>query len=138
MDVFGPHWTDHVDRLERAWKESVLPQDTVIVAGDIDWALYLADAMQTLLRIHSWPGRKVLIRGNHDYWWSSKTTAKVRQALPPSLIALHNDALQADGFNIAAAKGSPVPGGIDWTPQNGKLLNRECQRLAMSLGQCDP
>lgn len=138
MDVFGAEWQDHVERLERSWQRSVQPADTVIVAGDIDWALRLADAMETLERIDSWNGRKVLIRGNHDYWWSSKTTNKVRRVLPPSVSLLHNEALQVDGFNICGAKGSPVPGGIDWTEENAKLLNREVQRLETSLAARDP
>jgi predicted phosphohydrolase len=138
MDVFGPHWEDHVLRLEQAWQEQVSSDDTVIVAGDIDWALHLAEAMETLHRIAAWKGEKILLRGNHDYWWSSKATTRVRRALPPSLHLLHNNAFQADGFNICGAKGSPVPGGIDWTPENAKLLNRETQRLAMSLYDRDP
>jgi predicted phosphohydrolase len=133
MDLFGPRWSDHVETLEGAWHALVQPDDTVIIAGDIDWALHLADAMETLNRIDSWKGQKVLIRGNHDYWWSSKTTNKVRRVLPPSLTLLHNDAVQVEGFNICGAKGSPVPGGIDWTLENAKLLNREQQRLALSL-----
>ncbi|HEX8919554.1 MAG TPA: metallophosphoesterase, partial [Chloroflexota bacterium] len=133
MDVFGPTWENHISRLEQAWKTSVLSDDTVLIAGDIDWALHLQDALETLERIHSWPGRKILARGNHDYWWSSKSTSKVRSALPPSLSLIHNDALQAEGFNICGAKGSPVPGGMDWTEENAKLLNREVQRLSMSL-----
>lgn len=137
MDVFGPQWTNHVDRLERAWQERVSGGDTVIVAGDIDWALHLPDAMETLNRIDSWNGHKILLRGNHDYWWSSKTTNRVRQALPPSITLLHNNSLIAEGMNISGAKGSPVPGGADWTDENAKLLNRETQRLRMSLESRD-
>jgi len=135
MDVFGAGWADHVERLELAWTTEVDHEDTVIIAGDIDWALHLEDAMETLKRIDSWPGQKILIRGNHDYWWSSKATNKVRKALPPSLHALHNDAVQAEQFNICGTKGSPVPGAIDWTPQDEKLLRREEQRLTASLSQ---
>jgi predicted phosphohydrolase len=138
MDVFGPQWTNHVDRLEAAWQTRVQTDDTVIVAGDIDWALHLPDAMETLNRMDRWKGRKILIRGNHDYWWSSKTTNRVRQALPTSLTLLHNDALQVEGMNICGAKGSPVPGGDDWTAEDAKLLNRETQRLLMSLAARDP
>lgn len=138
MDVFGPQWTDHVARLESAWRERVRPQDTVIVAGDIDWALHLDEAMETLTRLSSWPGRKILLRGNHDYWWSSKTTNRVRKALPPDIVLLHNNTYQVEGFNICGAKGSPVPGGMDWTAENAKLLNRETQRLVMSLDASDP
>lgn len=138
MDIFGPQWEDHVARLETAWAEVVEPTDTVVVAGDVDWALHLDDARETLSRMDSWPGTKILLRGNHDYWWSSKSTSKVRRALPPTLRALYNDAHQAEGFNICGAKGSPVPGGLDWTEQDAKLLNREEQRLAMSLAARDP
>ncbi len=138
MDVFGPQWTNHVERLEDAWQDRVRPDDTVIVAGDIDWALHLADAMETVHRMERWNGRKILIRGNHDYWWSSKTTNRVRAVLPPSISLLHNDALKAEGMNICGAKGSPVPGGADWTDTDEKLLNRETQRFLMSLAARDP
>jgi uncharacterized protein len=137
MDVFGEHWAGHVDRVEEAWRECVAPGDTVILAGDIDWALYLEDAMETLTRIDGWPGTKIMLRGNHDYWWSSKATNRVRRALPPSIHALHNNAFLVEGFNICGAKGSPVPGGSDWTEQDAKLLNRENERLALSLRERD-
>jgi predicted phosphohydrolase len=138
MDIFGPQWSNHVDRLEASWQALVAPEDTVIVAGDIDWALHLPDAMETLLRMDAWSGRKILIRGNHDYWWSSKTTNRVRQALPPSISVLHNDAIEVEDMNVCGAKGSPVPGGADWTEENAKLLNRETQRLRTSLAARRP
>jgi uncharacterized protein len=133
MDVFGDVWTDHVRRIEAAWAALVGPDDTVIVAGDTEWALRLEDARETLERMHMWPGKKVLLRGNHDYWWSSKTTGRVRRALPASFHALHNDSVQVEGFNICGAKGSPLPNGTEWTAQDEKLLNRERERLALSL-----
>lgn len=138
MDVFGSQWEDHLDRLETAWSQEVEPTDTVLIAGDTDWALYLHDALETLRRIDSWKGAKILTRGNHDYWWSSKTTNKVRQVLPPTISLLHNNAFQVEGLNICGAKGSSVPGGIDWTEENAKLLNRELQRLQLSLEARDP
>ena len=133
MDVFGPGWAQHTERLAEWWDALVQPDDTVLIAGDTDWALHLDEALETLQRIDFWKGHKILVRGNHDYWWSSKSTNRVRQVLPPSLSLLHNNALRADGFNICGTKGSPVPGGIDWTEENAKLLNREGQRLLMSL-----
>jgi len=133
MDVFGPQWQDHFERLEIAWHERVKPEDTVIVSGDIDWSLKLSDAMDTLLVLASWPGNKLLVRGNHDYWWSSKTTTKVRQTLPPSIKLIHNDCITVEGINVCGAKGSPVPGSMEWTGQDEKILNREQGRLRMSL-----
>lgn len=138
MDIFGPQWTNHVTRLELAWQARVGRDDTVVVAGDIDWALHLDDAMETLWRLDSWSGHKILIRGNHDYWWSSKTTNRVRRVLPPTISLLHNDAIAVEGMNICGAKGSPVPGGADWTEQDAKLINRETQRLLASLRAADP
>lgn len=137
MHVFVEEWQDHVERLERAWNACVAEDDTVVVAGDIDWSLHLHDAMETLMRMDSWKGQKILLRGNHDYWWSSKVTNKVRKQLPPSLRVLHNDAVQVEGINICGTKGSPVPGAIDWTEENAKLLNREIHRLGLSLSLRD-
>jgi uncharacterized protein len=133
MDLFGPAWKDHVDRLESAWERVVAPNDTVVIAGDIDWALHLEGALFTLERLDSWNGTKLLIRGNHDYWWSSKTTNKVRRGLPASIRLIHNDSVEVEGTNVCGSKGSPVPGGIDWTPENEKLLARELHRLRLSL-----
>jgi predicted phosphohydrolase len=137
MDIFGEHWAGHMDRVETAWRACVAPDDTVILAGDIDWSLYLEDAMQTLQRIDGWPGTKLMLRGNHDYWWSSKATSRVRRALPPSIHALHNNAFQVEGFNVCGAKGSPVPGASDWSEHDAKLLNRESERLSLSLKERD-
>jgi predicted phosphohydrolase len=138
MNIFGDHWDGHVEAIERAWTAKVDPQDTVLIAGDIDWSLRLEDANSTLTRIDSWPGRKIIARGNHDYWWSSGASAKVRAALPPSLSLIHNDALEAEGFNIVGCKGSPVPGSYDWSEVDAKLLNRETERLKLSLARRDP
>jgi predicted phosphohydrolase len=138
MGIFGPRWENHIERLRNAWRELIGGRDTVIVAGDIDWALHLEDAMETLSLLDSLPGCKILLRGNHDYWWSSKTTNRVRRVLPPSIVALHNNSFQVDGFNVCGAKGSPVPGGADWTDQDAKLLNREQQRLRQSLQTREP
>lgn len=133
MALFGEQWNNHMDRLERNWKAVIRPEDTVIIAGDIDWAMHLDEAEETLQRLDSWAGRKVLVRGNHDYWWSSKSTNRVRRALPSSITLIHNDSVVAEGYAICGAKGSPVPGGVDWTAENAKLLNREAGRLETSL-----
>jgi predicted phosphohydrolase len=138
MDAFGAAWTDHMDRLETNWEKTVGPRDTVVIVGDIDWALRLEDAVFTLKRLDAWRGHKLLIRGNHDYWWSSKTTNKVRRTLPPSVRLIHNDSVVVEDVNVCGAKGSPVPGGIDWTPENDRLLRREVHRLRMSLDSRQP
>lgn len=138
MDLFGPAWLEHDARLEAAWNELVQADDTVIIAGDIEWALKPEEALESLHRIDQWAGTKVLVRGNHDFWWSSKTTSKVRRILPPTIKLIHNDCVEAEGFNLCGTKGSPVPGAIEWTDQNSKLLNRETERLKLSLAARNP
>lgn len=137
MEVFGPHWSGHVERIEDAWRAHVQEEDTVVLVGDLDWALHLADSLPTLQRIDGWPGRKILVRGNHDYWWSSKATNRVRRELPASIELLHNNAFQIEGFNLVGAKGSPVPGAVDWSEVEAKLLNRETERLKLSMATRD-
>lgn len=138
MSVFGDQWLDHVDRLESNWNAVVEPRDTVIIAGDIDWALRLEDALPTLERIGRWNGHKILLRGNHDYWWSSGATSKVRRILPSNMQLLHNNAITVEGMNLVGTKGSAVPGGIEWTETEAKLLNRETERFMLSLAARDP
>jgi predicted phosphohydrolase len=138
MEVFGPQWTGHLERIERVWASLVQPRDTVIIVGDVDWSLHLEEALPTLQRIARWNGRKILVRGNHDFWWSSKATNRVRRAVPETIELLHNNAIEVEGFNIVGTKGSAVPGGVDWTAVDAKLLNREMERLKLSLQARDP
>src|SRR5262249_47822628 len=95
MDRFGPQWAGHPEKIERAWRERVAEGDTVLVCGDTSWALKLDDAAPDLAFVGRLPGRKLLIRGNHDYWWGS--LAKVRRSLPPGVDLLQNDARQIEG-----------------------------------------
>jgi predicted phosphohydrolase len=134
MDIFGANWLNHLQRLEDAWDRLVDVDDTVLVVGDTDWSLHLRDAIPTLERLGSWKGSKILVRGNHDYWWSSGATNKVRSVLPAGISLLHNNSFQVDGFNIVGCKGSPVPGAPEWTEVDAKLLNREVERFKLSLG----
>ncbi|MFU8858470.1 MAG: metallophosphoesterase, partial [Deferrisomatales bacterium] len=99
MDVFGEHWRDHAARVERAWRQDVGEGDVVCLPGDLSWALRLPDAAGELAWLGALPGRKVLVKGNHDYWWAS--LGKVRKALPPGVFALQNDALLLDGVGLA-------------------------------------
>ena len=71
MDIFGSHWTDHWNRIKKDWSDRVTPEDIVFIVGDISWALRLEQALADLQEISTLPGQKYMIRGNHDYWWSS-------------------------------------------------------------------
>ena len=71
MDIFGHAWTNHAERLKTAWNELVKPEDTVVVPGDISWGMSLNEAVEDFKFINSLPGRKLIGKGNHDYWWNT-------------------------------------------------------------------
>ena len=125
MDVFGTGWARHIQRLQEGWRDTVAPGDLVLLAGDISWAMYRQDAREDLFFLHTLPGTKVLLRGNHDFWWSGYS--KVLSMLPPSLKAVQNNALRLGDICICGTRG--------WMndPIEKKVLLRECGRLRMSL-----
>lgn len=132
MDIFGAHWKNHWERIRMDWEGQVISdQDIILIPGDISWAMKLTDAEIDIDSIGSLPGRKIMIKGNHDYWWSS--ISKVRSALPPSMYALQNDSLNLSGFTFCGTRGWNNPGAKDFTQQDARVYNRELQRLKLSL-----
>ena len=73
MDIFGSRWKDHTNRIRQEWEAVVTPDDTVVIPGDISWAMSLEDAKADFAFIHALPGRKLIGKGNHDYWWTTMT-----------------------------------------------------------------
>ncbi len=132
MDVFGPGWSGHVDRIKANWDRQVTGEDLVIIAGDISWAMRLTGARPDLEWIAARKGTKLLVRGNHDYWWS--TIGKVRAQLPPTLHALQNDHFAWAGGAVCGTRGWICPGeeGFD-NAKDQKIYNREAARLELSL-----
>ena len=80
MDVFGGNWAGHLQKIRQDWKEKVGAEDAVLIAGDISWAMTLQEALPDLAALQDLPGKKIFIRGNHDYWWSGITA--LRAAAP--------------------------------------------------------
>src|SRR5262245_49953192 len=108
MDRFGPHWAGHEERIARAWRERVASNDTVLVCGDTSWAMRLDEAAPDLAYVGALPGRKILVRGNHDYWWQS--LKRVRAALPAGVEVLQNDSRLVEGWWVCGARGWSLPG----------------------------
>lgn len=102
MDVFGPHWIDHPKKIEAHWREKITKDDLVLIPGDISWSKSIAGAMPDLEWIHSLPGTKVMIRGNHDYWWSS--LKRLREIMPPSIHLIQNDTFTWNNIIIGGAR----------------------------------
>ncbi len=152
MDLFG--WTDHPKRVEAAWRERITPKDLVLIAGDISWAMRPEEAMADLKWIDNLPGTKVMIRGNHDYWWPSMK--KLKEILPPSIHAIHNNAFLWNAIAIGGSRlwdtpeyrfgayadttGAPPPAETpaETPEEEEKIFVRELGRLEMSLQQLDP
>lgn len=136
MDVFGPHWENHFERISEDWRSRVGDEDMVLIPGDISWAMQLGSALEDLHRIAALPGRKLILRGNHDYWWSSLT--QLRSSLPEGMHAVQNDAFDAGDVVFCGTRGwaLPQPGSADagtGASQDEKLYRRETMRLEMSL-----
>ncbi|MBD3370762.1 hypothetical protein GF402_10405 [Candidatus Fermentibacteria bacterium] len=132
MDVFGPHWKNHHRKLRESWTELVGDRDWVLVPGDVSWAMRLDEALPDLRWIGRLPGRKAMVKGNHDYWWSS--LAKVRNALPKGMHAIQNDALDTGWWVLAGARGWLCPGSEEYDPERDpKYVERELGRLELSL-----
>ncbi len=130
MDVFGEHWKNHFEKISRDWCSRVAEDDWVLIPGDISWALQLREALPDLRRIGMLPGNIVLLRGNHDYWWTSLT--QLRTALPERMHVVQNDALDAGSFVIAGTRGWTIPQAGS-SAQDVKIFKREVLRLSMSL-----
>lgn len=134
MNVFGDHWDRHFDVIKANWRSVVGQEDTVLIPGDISWAMQLEDALDDLREIAALPGGKLLLRGNHDYWWSS--IGKVRAALEPSIKAIQNDAVAVGDYVICGTRGWNFPTAQQpLNDQNEKIFQRELMRLQMSLDQ---
>lgn len=131
MDVF-PGWKDYVQRLEKNWRNLVTPEDTVVIAGDISWAMKLEDCRKDFAFLDSLPGQKVLLKGNHDYWWSTRN--KIDNFLAENsfltMRVLHNCAYRVGDRAICGTRGWLYNSATD---EDRKIVNREAGRLLASI-----
>jgi predicted phosphohydrolase len=135
MHVFGELWRDHTGKMAAAWDDHVEPQDTVLLAGDLSWGRKAAEAAPDLAWIGDRPGHKLLLRGNHDSWWSG--AAKVRAALPPGCEILHNDSHEVGPWIVVGARGWTDPDDPIAQPGDARIFERELSRLRLSIEDAD-
>jgi uncharacterized protein len=153
MDVFGPKWNKHHEKIRENWDKLITPDDLVLIPGDISWAMHMEQALADLEWIDKRPGTKVMIKGNHDFWWHS--ASKVRKALPKSIHIISNDAFV---WNEVAIGGTRLWDSSEYNfmscidiqqgkakameefipdekvkEENEKIFQRELLRLEMSL-----
>jgi predicted phosphohydrolase len=135
MEVFGELWNDHASRMADAWDSSVASEDTVLLPGDLSWARNAEQAVPDLEWLGQRPGRKLLLRGNHDGWWSSLT--KVRRMLPSGCEPLHNNSFRVGEWVVVGARGWTAPEDPCSTAADEKVFRRELERLKLSLAHAD-
>ncbi|MCS7078469.1 MAG: metallophosphoesterase [Chloracidobacterium sp.] len=151
MHIFGEHWRDHAAKIEQAWARIGTPDDVLILAGDLSWAMRLEDARPDLDWIARLPGRKLIIRGNHDFWWQS--LAKVRAAADASITPLQASCVIIGRIAFVGTRGWQCPGDEpstdvlerqeaalrrekprrEYTAQDRKIYEREVGRLRLGL-----
>ena len=136
MDIFGEAWEGHAARMAERWDRRVGDEDDVLLPGDLSWARDLDEAAADLDWIAERPGRKLLLRGNHDSWWSS--ASKVRRALHRSCTILQNDAhVLADRVVVVGARGWTAPDDPTAVSGDAKIHERELGRLRRSIEFAD-
>lgn len=132
MDIFGPAWENYLDTIFDDWNSKVGDDDVVLLAGDFSWAMKLEDAVADFNLLKDLKGKKVIIRGNHDYWW--KSISAVRQILPQNFYAIQNDAIKFENTIICGTRGWTLPDpNRPQTPENQKIYARELIRLDLTL-----
>ncbi len=134
MDVFKG-WQNYVQRLEDNWRRLVKEDDTVVIAGDISWAMKLEETENDFNFIHSLPGKKLFLKGNHDYWWSTKS--KINSYLEnkgfDDISIIFNSASQVGSVGICGTRGWMYNSESD---EDKKIVNREVGRLRASIDDC--
>lgn len=133
MDIFGVRWQNYMEKIRTDWLSKVSDEDVVLIAGDISWAMKLDDAIEDIKSIADLPGKKIMIRGNHDYWWDG--IGKIRARLPEGCYCLQNDCLRLDGLVVCGSRGWAVEGSPDFKEQDRKIYLREAERLKIAFSK---
>lgn len=131
MDIFGGNWVGYLEKIFADWKDKVSEEDVVLIGGDISWAMTLDKAVEDINLMNGLPGKKVMIKGNHDYWWQA--IGKVRDALPENFFALQNDCIKLGNAIICGSRCWSAPGAPDFKEQDRKIYLRETERLKLSF-----
>ena len=135
MDIFGPSWVNHHEKVRKNWEEKVGEEDLVIIPGDVSWGLRADEAMADLRWIHRLPGRKVITKGNHDLWWTSVTRLN---RLYDDMTFLQNHCyMTAEGVAVCGTRGWICPGTEGFDEHDEKIYNRELLRLEFSLKEAE-
>lgn len=136
MNVFGANWEGHFDKIKKDWKSKVTHDDAVLICGDISWGTTFEEGLYDLQSLKELPGKKIFIRGNHDYWWNGIT--KLRRAAPDdTFYFLQNDCVKFGNVVLCGSRGWTCPGSSDYTEQDEKLYRREAERFKLCFKEVE-
>ncbi|GKX67790.1 metallophosphoesterase [Inconstantimicrobium mannanitabidum] len=130
MDIFGQHWFKHDETIRANWLNKIQEQDTVLIAGDISWSMKQDESKLDLDWINSLPGRKIISKGNHDYWWTSISKLN---SLYDNTKFIQNNYYNYENWAICGTRGWICPGTSNFTSHDEKVYKRELIRLTLSL-----
>ena len=133
MSVFGSHWENHAERIAENWSKTVGEGDLVLVSGDISWAMRVDEAQADLDFLRQLPGTKILIRGNHDYWWQSIT--RLRERFAPMLL-LQADTVEVGHVAVGGTRLWDVPG-VRWSGHDAEMSRKSAQNSHSKRGEID-
>ena len=131
MDIFGKNWKKHDEKIKNDWLSKVKKEDCVVLPGDFSWATYIEDAYLDFKYLNELPGKKILLKGNHDYWWTTVTSMKkfLEDNKFCNIDFLYNNSLEYEDKVFVGTRG--------WSFQESensrKMINRENQRLELSI-----
>lgn len=130
MDVFGDHWAEHDEKIKENWVNNIKEDDTVLIAGDLSWAMKMEESLKELEWINNLPGKKIISKGNHDYWWSS--ISKLNK-LYTNMNFIQNNFFSYEQYAICGTRGWTCPGAYNFKEHDEKIYSREQIRLKLSL-----
>lgn len=132
MDIFGASWENYLDKIKEDWQKKVSDNDIVLLAGDLSWAMKLDDVLIDIEYLNQLNGTKIIIKGNHDYWWSSYSALK--EKFPNNIIAIQNNAVKIGKYVICGTRGWTVPEqNATQSEEDKKIYKRELIRMDLSL-----
>ena len=131
MGIFGENWKGHEEKIKKDWNEEVKENDLVVIPGDFSWSTYLKDTYEDFSYLKDLPGKKLLLKGNHDYWWTTLTSMRnyLKENNFENIDFIYNTAYEFENYIIAGTRGW----GQNEEGEDKKLLKREVARLELSL-----
>lgn len=130
MDVFSEEWKNHDVKIRENWLKKVKEEDTVLLAGDLSWSMKLQGGKEELDFVAGLPGRKIIIKGNHDYWWGSITKLN---SMYDNMDFIQNNFFSYEDYAVCGTRGWVIPGSSLFKEEDEKIYRREILRLKMSL-----